>query len=80
MKTTRFNYIKYDDYSTRLSEEAKGACEQMEGFINSLGNGRAQSLALTHLEEMFMWIGKAIRDLQISKNGSSEHIAERSNS
>lgn len=76
---TRFSYIRYDESSTKQSEEAKDLCEQMESFINSLGAGRPQSLALTSLEETFMWIGKAIRDNQLQRDSQTEHIAERTN-
>jgi len=33
---------------------------------------RAKALAITKLEEVYMWIGKAIRDDQIKRNGSAE--------
>lgn len=73
----RFNYVRYDEESTKQQEQAKAMCEQMEQFIESLGKGRPQSLALTALEETYMWIGKAIRDNQVLRGSQTEHIAER---
>lgn len=75
----RFNYVRYDEQSVKQQEQAKAMCEQMEQFINSLGAGRPQSLALTALEETYMWIGKAIRDNQIMRGSQVEHVAERTN-
>lgn len=64
----RFDYVKYDATSEMLSGAAKRKAMEFEEFIeNSLAPGRAKSLALTKLEEVFMWIGKAIRDEQIEK-------------
>lgn len=75
----RFSYVRYDEKSTQQQETAKAMCENMEAFINSLGAGRPQSLALTALEETYMWIGKAVRDEQIKRGSQTEHVAERTN-
>ena len=48
-------------------------------MINLLPEGRAKSLALTKLEECYMWIGKAIRDAQMKRNGGAELQEERKN-
>ena len=45
-----------------------------------LKSPRTVALALTKLEECYMWIGKAIRDDQIERNGSAELQEERTNS
>lgn len=77
----RFNYVRYDEQSAKQQEQAKALCEQMEAFIESLkvtSNGsRPISLALTALEETYMWIGKAIRDNQVERGSMAEHISER---
>jgi hypothetical protein len=39
--------------------------------------GRSRSMALTKLEELYMWIGKALRDEQILRNGSAPLQEER---
>lgn len=36
-----------------------------------------KSLAITKLEECYMWIGKAIRDEQIARGGDNKHVPER---
>lgn len=43
--------------------------ELVEKYIES---PRAKALALTKLEECYMWIGKGVRDDQIKRNGSAE--------
>lgn len=68
---SRFNYIEYTDKSQKLSDERKQASEDFENLINQLPNSREKSLALTKLEECFMWCGKAIRNLQ------NEELMER---
>ena len=52
----------------------------MEENITKLYNGRSASLALTKLEEAYMWIGKQIRDDQIARNEHYELQEERVNS
>ena len=76
---SRFDYVKYDQTAEDLQRIAKGYTRALEGIILGLGQGRAQSLALTKLEEVYMWIGKAIRDEQIKRNGSAELQEERNN-
>lgn len=65
---SRFDYIKYDGQSLNEQMKAKDLCIQMEAFINSLGYDRPVALALTRLEEVYMWIGKSIRDRQIERS------------
>lgn len=74
----RFSYIKYNQHHTMLSESFKRKFEEVETLIDvKIDDGRAKSLALTKLEEAYMWIGKAIRDMQIKEEGKYEHISER---
>lgn len=74
---SRFDYVKYDARSIERQEKAKNVCEDLESLIESLSNSREKFLALTKLEECYMWIGKAIRDSQTSRGGNSEHRPER---
>lgn len=77
--SNRFDYVKYDETSQILGNAAKRKALEFEDFIeNSLAPGRAKSLALTKLEEVYMWIGKAIRDEQVEKRGA-ELQEERNN-
>ncbi len=66
---SRFDYVKYDETSKRDQEEAKKAVELVERTIEMICplNGRAKATALTKLEECYMWIGKMIRDDQLSQ-------------
>lgn len=68
---SRFDYVAYDRISTDAQAQAKHAAIELECFIGSMGPGRPQALAMTALEEVYMWIGKAIRDDQIRRNGSA---------
>lgn len=73
----RFSYIQYDGKGVEQQAKFKEMVEGLEKVINMefppAGQGqqdpagRAKSLALTKLEECYMWIGKAIRDAQIGR-------------
>jgi len=84
--SSRFDYVKYDAGAMDDQVQAKVLVERIETFINGIGYaqgvvskdcGRAKALALTKLEEVYMWIGKALRDDQIARNGSAELKEER---
>lgn len=77
---TRFDYVKYDKQAQIFQEEAKKDFLVIEDTINQLSPGRATALALTKLEEAYMWVGKAIRDDQIARNGAAQLQEERTNS
>jgi hypothetical protein len=77
---TRFEYTKYDNEAVDLQTKFKALVEELDININCIGAAkgdapmrrncaRAKALAITKLEETFMWIGKAIRDDQIERNG-----------
>lgn len=76
----RFNYVKYDAASAAKSEKIKAAFEALEELLETeLGAvGRLRALALTALEESFMWCGKGVRDTQVDRSGDAEHQAARS--
>jgi hypothetical protein len=78
--TSRFDYIAYDDEAKELQAEFKALFSKVEFQIDAFPNGRAKALALKHLEEAYMWVGKAIRDGQIERNGGAELEEQRSNS
>lgn len=71
--TGTFDYVAYDKHATELQKDFKETCMLFELAIKeALPEGRAKSLALTKLEELYMWIGKSLRDDQIKRNGSAE--------
>ncbi len=61
---SRFDAVKFDDRTFEKSAKLKDAYEATEQLLAKLPEGRAKALALTHLEESFMWVGKALRDFQ----------------
>lgn len=73
----RFDYVKYDASAVSDQEMMKQVCVKLEEMIGAIGREltldrcgdteRSRSLALTKLEECYMWIGKAIRDDQIAR-------------
>lgn len=74
----RFDYVRYDELATSIQESFKCTVVDLESDINHyLTSPRAKALALTKLEEVYMWIGKAIRDDQLSRNGTAELQEER---
>lgn len=77
MKNSRFDYIAYDDKAKQAQANAKIACQALEAEIDKLNNGRAKALALTKLEEVYMWIGKAVRDEQVER-GESDIVLQES--
>jgi hypothetical protein len=75
---SRFDYVKYDDKSLLIQDEFKQRVHHFEMQIEKdIKSPRAKALALTKLEECYMWIGKAIRDDQIARNGSAQLQEER---
>ena len=75
---SRFDYVKYDSDAMEIQKIFKQSMENLEMDINHfLVSPRAKALALTKLEEVYMWIGKAVRDDQISRNGTAELQEER---
>lgn len=88
LQVGRFDYVKYDQGAQEDQLQAKEKVSRLETFINGIGYAqgivsedcaRAKALALTKLEEVYMWIGKAIRDDQIARNGSAPPQEERTN-
>lgn len=77
---SRFDYVKYDPPAVELQNEFKSDFEALAVMVEEkLPKGRAQALVLTKLEEAYMWVGKAIRDKQIERNGSAPLQEERKN-
>jgi hypothetical protein len=73
----RFDYVRYDLDHSVMQQQFKDRVLELEAKIEELPGGRAKSLALTKLEECYMWIGKAVRDHQIEHGGSAADVPER---
>lgn len=81
MTPSRFDYTKYDEQANADQAAFKLDVTFLESRINaSVQCPRSKVLALTKLEEVYMWIGKGIRNDQIARNGSAELQEERVNS
>lgn len=74
----RFDYVKYDEVSAFKQGLLKDAYALLTELIEKqVGPGRGTSLALTKLEESYMWIGKQLRDEQIARDGGAPLQEER---
>lgn len=76
---SRFDYVKYDAQAELAQTELKTAVVHREEVVEHQlpGPSRAKALILTKIEEAYMWMGKAIRDEQIARNGSAPLQEER---
>lgn len=69
--TSRLNYVKYDEISDINQRTLKTYFMSLEGEIEDLLlNSREKSLAITKLEECWMWVGKSIKVDQELRNNS----------
>lgn len=82
---SRFDYVKYDQQAAAQQDLFKTLVSNLEMCIDAIGSAnpkevaRAKALAITNLEQTYMWIGKALRDDQIARNGSAPLQEERTN-
>ena len=84
---SRFDYVQYDDKAQALQSVFKAKMSDLEALVDMISrtsehpkaSGRASALAITKLEEAYMWIGKAIRDDLIARTGSAPLQEERKN-
>jgi hypothetical protein len=78
MKMNRFDYFAYDDISKKLQSDIKEVCIRLETEIDaSIICPRSKALALTKLEELYMWCGKGIRNDQLKR--ATSKLQEESN-
>ena len=74
---SRFDYVRYDVESQDKQKIFKDHVEELERMITTLECPRSVEYAIKALEEAYMWIGKALRNEQIKRNGSAEPQEER---
>ena len=83
---SRFDYVKSDSFADARRDEFKQLFVSIENGITAIGGslpdpargifvGREKALALTKLEEAYMWIGKALKEDQIARSGQDTLIA-----
>lgn len=76
----RFDYVAYDSKATMDQGAFKEFFQKLESLVDQLlTSPRAKALVHTYLEIAYMWIGKAIRDDQIARNGSAPLQESRGN-
>lgn len=74
---TRFDSVEYDNLAVEKQAEFKRQFVSLAKDVEVLlPNGRAKSLVYTKLEEAYMWVGKAIRDEQISRNPQQDQRSD----
>lgn len=78
---SRFDYVEYDEDAIYIQGLFKDMFTSLEKVVSGghLKSPRAKALVLTKLEEAYCWVGKAIRDDQIERNGKAELQESRSN-
>ena len=72
----RFSYVQYDNVGVEQQAVLKAKFEEIEKILgmnfpegpSAVAYIRAKALALTHLEESYMWAGKAVRDAQVARS------------
>jgi len=75
---SRFDYIKYDQKSQDTQAVLKKHFESIEKILDEdLPTGLEKELAIMKLEEAYMWVGKAIKNEQISRLGEHVEHVER---
>lgn len=78
---SRFDYVKYDEKAATHQAFLKQKMTELETSINNLINcPRSKALALTKLEEAYMWVGKGIRNDQLDRTKMIELQEDRINS
>ena len=73
----RFDYVRYDETAKSDQEYFKEKVENLETMVVEMLDSPRKALALTKLEEFYMWVGKAIRDDQIKRGSDVTHSSER---
>lgn len=66
----RFSHVTFDEQSNALRQKLRDLFESIEHLVTLMPNTRASQLALTKLEEAYMWAGKGVRDGQIARTGT----------
>ncbi len=78
MSSTRFDFVKYDAVSVETQQHFKRVYVSLANMIEGMPDGRAKAIALTKLEESFMWVGKALADDQIKSDAASiDHLEKK---
>ena len=74
---SRFEGIKFDVARSMFHQSFLKKYEDMEQELNKLPQSREHSLAITKLEESFMWVGKALKKGQESSEEYNRETNKR---
>jgi hypothetical protein len=70
---SRFDYVPFNENTRAAQEEFKQRYVSIEVLIDRLPAMKGKAFALQRLEESFMWVGKALRDIQLEmENANAE--------
>ncbi len=70
-----FDYERLDDESMQIVSDMRNLCQDLAELIEaSTKMGRERALALTKLEEAFMWMGKAVRNDYLARQPKPEDL------
>ena len=77
---SRFDHVKFDPEHESTRKVLRVLVESLENCIDMISidkaAGRSKAMAMTKLEECYMWAGKAVRDDQVAIAGRAEKKAE----
>lgn len=77
-RMNRFDYVKYDSISVAKQDSFKRQFMMIEDHVDKhLVDSGHKVRVMEKLEEAYMWIGKAIRDEQVSRTRKVELQEER---
>lgn len=82
---SRFDYVEYDEIAATKQLGFKNLCMGIDQAIEEMlpfdkATIAAKTKAINHLEICYMWLGKALRDEQIARNGGASLQEQRNNS
>lgn len=72
--SNRFAYVHFDQMRAERQTRFLKLVGELEAEIGLLPQTRAGSIALTKLEETYMWIGKALRDNQLDEQSDQPNL------
>lgn len=77
---SRFDYVKFDEKTAKIQADFKAVFVALESGLDQFPSSREIALTMTKLEEAYAWLGKAIRNEQIKRTGSTELQEKRADS
>lgn len=80
-RLNRFDYVKYDELAAHKQDSFKRMMMMVEDHVDKNLVDSIHKLRIHEkLEEAYMWVGKAIRDEQVSRTRKVELQEDRTDS